>query len=104
MPRFTVRRMMVAIVVVAVGLGAYETWCRWSSHRRLCLEKVAMHEWAGDMFCARIHNNAPAFYPTEAALSWAYRRIDYHDSLAAKYRQAAGRPWRPVAPDPPEPK
>jgi hypothetical protein len=47
MPRFTVRRMMVALLVVAVGLGAYETWCRWSSHRRLCLEKVAMHEWAG---------------------------------------------------------
>lgn len=30
-------------------------------------------------------------------------RIEYHDEMALKYRRAAERPWRPVAPDPPEP-
>ncbi|HEV3263750.1 MAG TPA: hypothetical protein VG013_43345, partial [Gemmataceae bacterium] len=28
----------------------------------------------------------------------------YHAEMAQKYKLAASRPWRPIAPDPPEPK
>lgn len=33
----------------------------------------------------------------------ALKRINYHHELHVKYAEAATQPWRPVAPDPPEP-
>jgi hypothetical protein len=32
-----------------------------------------------------------------------HKRVDYHESLASKYKQAARSPWLPVEPDPPQP-
>jgi hypothetical protein len=101
--RFTVRTVMVAVAVVAIGLGVYDTGCRWTSHRKRCLKAVAAHEWAAEMFRGRLHNNASAFYPTEADLRWAKLRAEYHERMARRWAQAATRPWEPVAPDPPEP-
>jgi hypothetical protein len=65
--------------------------------------KVAVHEWAGDTFRARIRNNAAAFYPTKAQFGWANRRIAYHERMARRWAQAANRPWQTETPDPPEP-
>ncbi len=31
------------------------------------------------------------------------RKIGYHAAMARKYEHAAGYPWLPVEPDPPEP-
>jgi hypothetical protein len=101
--RFTVRRLMAAVAAVAVGLASYEAGRRWSSHRRRCLTAVAGHQWAAEMFRARLRNNASAFYPTAADLRWANRRAEYHERMERKWAQAATRPWESVAPDPPEP-
>jgi hypothetical protein len=38
------------------------------------------------------------------AMVKARRRQSYYRTLSIKYYAAANRPWRPVAPDPPEPK
>jgi hypothetical protein len=96
--RFTVRRLMLV-----VALGAYDTGCRWFSHRQRCLEMTAMHKWASDTFRGRMRNNAPAFYPTEADRRWANRRAEYHERMALRWTRAAAHPWLPVEPDPPEP-
>jgi hypothetical protein len=101
--RLTVRRLMVAVAAVAVGLASYQAGRRWSLHRGRCLKAVAMHEWAAETFRGRLRNNAAAFYPTEADLRWAHRRAEYHERMARRWAQVVTRPWAAVAPDPPEP-
>ena len=94
--RFTVRRMMVAVAVVALVLGgvlrALDLARRSAEYRRKATE-AEKHEKRLVSYSKR--------YPERAkrlrALSgdWA--------SVKEKYHRAARYPWLPVAPDPPEP-
>jgi hypothetical protein len=91
--RFTVRRMMVAVAMLAallaIGAGLQRRQARFerlfSYHRGL----------AGPMI---IHSFDPGS-PTSKTASGRW-----HWDLSMKYADAARRPWLPVAPDPPEPK
>jgi hypothetical protein len=96
--RFTVRRLMIALVLVALVLWAEAMRRRTASFR----QGAAVNAWAADTFEARLRN-ADAFYPREEDLRWALRRLDYHTQLRRKYERAASRPWLFVAPDPPAP-
>ena len=81
-PRFTVRRLMVAVAIVATVMapGAI-LWRRSADLARR----------------GREHDRRAA----ECASTYL---SGYHERLAEKYATAARRPWLPVEPDPPEPK
>ena len=85
--RFTIRRMLVAIAVVAVYLG----WSRWMERRSerfraLWIEHINK---VGEI-------SSPKPSPREVQ---GY----YHLKMGEKYKSAMNRPWLPVEPDPPEP-
>jgi hypothetical protein len=76
-PRFTVRRLMVAVAIVALPIGL---WGRSMAFARIAREHAAREKDFADA-----------------------RASSYHWNLAVKYERAAMYPWLPVAPDPPEP-
>jgi hypothetical protein len=88
-PRFTVRRLMIAVAIAALALGLVE-WigCRSATFRL----KAREHE---RTFKTLIGPNT--MFPVSPA-------TDHHRLMAEKYRLAARSPWLPVEPDPPEPK
>ena len=80
-PRFTVRRMMVAVAIGGVVSGV--------------LTRAARFQQLSDYHRSRIILISP---PDPRV----YRTL-YHMELANKYYYAARHPWLPVTPDPPEP-
>ena len=119
--RFTVRRMMVAVAVVAVALTLDTMRNRAFTFRRIA-EK---HAWREDAFRSGaraildyqrrlrigelgefeprpVHPDKPNMSFDEMAED-SEQRAGYYARLVAKYRRAARHPWLPVAPDPPEP-
>lgn len=119
--RFTVRRMMVAVAVVAMGLGTHAQLARWNQLARLYQIRalrlgrfVALFRERGDMsheqwvaHCRAVDERNRRGPPTwglaepygeEPAV--ARRHADYLDLLRKKYQRAASEPWWPVDPDP----
>ena len=91
-PRPTIRRLMVAVAVVAVVLALFEWMGRRGRHfGRLAYENRTQAE-LNEVSWAVGNRNLP--YRTLAA----HRR-----KLQEKYERAARYPWLTVAPDPPEP-
>ena len=86
--RFTVRRLMVAVAIVGVGLG-------WLLERRSASLRREAARHAGDGALVSLE---------EMYNPWTEAGKDHHRAMTEKYRQAAHYPWLPVAPDPPEPK
>ncbi len=108
--RFTVRRLMVVVAVVALAFGIVRLWAL----RQLYLQKAAEH--AG--FRAYVLNSPdsirhwefrwtdqrmgqPASYPWPAGPPFVPAITKYHDDMRIKYERAARYPWLPVEPDPP---
>ena len=89
-PRFriTVRRLMVAEVIVAGAL----TLATWAERRRAAFVLEASTHEATWM---KLAPDGP-----ELGLP---PRMAYHAAMAKKYRRAADNPWLPVWSDPPEP-
>ena len=91
-PRFTVRRLMIAVAVVAVLLGVVVGLKRRSDRfRAIALRYAAKHK------------EDRMAYDVVADEGRFLRRYDYHLSMQRKYEMATERPWLPVPPDPPEP-
>jgi hypothetical protein len=86
--RFTVRRLMVAVAVVGITLGALAA----------CRSRSARFREIRDRHRAAMIVGFEA--PGEAAPA---ARLDWHRAIERKYEYAARHPWLPVAPDPPEP-
>jgi hypothetical protein len=120
--RFTVRWIMVAVAVVAVGLGVRAQLARWHQLkwsyeiRALRLGRsVAYFRARGDMshedwvaHCQAVdkrnRSGPPSWgwaepYGEEPAV--ARRHADYLELLRKKYQRAARQPWWSVEPDPP---
>jgi hypothetical protein len=90
--RFTVRRLMVAVAVVGVMLGAWG----WLERRRARFEE-RMQFWYHQV-------EHPAYSdPKWHGSVTLSPRDKLRARLAEKYRRAARYPFLPVAPDPPEP-
>jgi hypothetical protein len=85
-PRFTVRRLMVAVAITAVAI--YMGLVAWR------IETYAMRADAH----ARHLNSGHSFKHDSTDL------IQWHERMRLKYENAARNSWLPVAPDPPEPK
>ncbi len=93
--RFTVRRMMVAVAVVAVVLFFAIELPRMSRRARLYDLKARLNE-RNIVLYEHWRPDQPGFEVARARAGWCR-------NLAAKYRHAARHPFLPVAADPPEP-
>src|SRR5258708_7504901 len=87
-PRFAIRRMMIAVGIVAVTLGIF-------AERRARFRRIAAAH--------RAEGDAVGVGPF-AHVGYKALRAQFNWSLARKYEYAANHPWLPVAPDPPVPK
>jgi hypothetical protein len=84
LPRFTTRRMMVVVAIVAISMAATFRWYDLHS-------KAKAYAWWA------------AISPMNFKGSKGERMAAYYTLLRVKYERAARYPWLPVAPDPPEP-
>jgi hypothetical protein len=103
--RFTIRRMMVVVAIVAVicGGGSY-AWRREQLRRRLegYHWKISHHsQMERSSITAIVESNVPTGPDELARLNSV--RTAYHASMRRKYQRAAVRPWQGIEPDPPEP-
>jgi hypothetical protein len=127
--RFTVRRLMIAVAIVALILGAELTRRRSVQFRLLARSYAAAAEFDGlilgggtttfGLHDGQIRENRGGSsiriladegtieFTIDAALAYdadrLRRRAEYHGLLRRKYDRAARHPWLPVEPVPPEP-
>jgi hypothetical protein len=83
-PRFTVRRLMITVAIVALLVGVFAEM----RHRQRKFGRIAMIHW---------------FKALADANSTNERKQNFHTHMWVKYQRAADYPWLPVWPDPPEP-
>jgi hypothetical protein len=111
--RFTVRRMMVAVAVVAIISGSVQLWRlrrlyqdRASGYASMALRYVSTPEEAAywEARWTRQREGRPAEYPWPAGPPFVPAIVAHYRSLQAKYEHAARYPWLTVVPDTPEPK
>ncbi len=104
--RFTVRRMMVAVAIVAALIWGEQTRRRRSYFRgraTICRTNAAEFARAyttGQMSIFRTKPSGPRIATTRPLVrEWAI----YYDRLWKKYERASRYPWEYVPPDPPPP-
>jgi hypothetical protein len=123
--RFTVRRLMIAVAVVAVllfggmqGRRVYRNYRLYSSHsahygtlEAICLRNLPAHRKQLESILDLTKDEAPgidlqtydSYKHIKDILDRAERRGEYYGRLKIKYERAAHRPWLPVEPDEPRP-
>jgi hypothetical protein len=85
--RFTLRRMMLVVAVVAIHFGL-----------------TAWMERRATQFRALYADHINKVGVVSSPKPWPHEvQGIYHLAMGEKYRVAALRPWLPVEPDPPEP-
>jgi hypothetical protein len=107
-PRFTVRLLMLAVALVALGLGYLTT----RERAAIRLARSAYHaaeaegyrrivaDWGkGEVRLINLTREQ-----AEADVERFKRSAVHHDAMSRKWREAARYPWLPVEPDPPEPR
>jgi hypothetical protein len=98
--RITIARMMAAVAIIALLLGAVAILRHRAHFQRL----ADFHAQAARQIRPeRGGIIGPDGAYTHLALADP-RFANYHQDMAGKYQRAARKPWLPVAPDPPEPK
>ncbi len=108
LPRFTVRRLMLAVAVVAVILGVMGFLARVRTNR-LKLATYHLDQRGGvviESFHVAQNRTIDTYFKPggEKMTDLEVRMFHWHDALAKKYTQAAETYWLPVEPDPPQPK
>jgi hypothetical protein len=83
-PRFTVRRLMVAVAVAGLLIAG---WIEGERRRVRFLAIADDHSWGADSAIGVISRE----------------KMAWHETMEGKYERAARYPWLPVPPDPPEP-
>ncbi len=92
--RFTVRRMMIAVAVVAVGLAVVVGWTR----SVFCLKRAAWH--AVHEARLRADGRMLASHSLLIRANLADSDAAEHARLRARYQYVASRPWEPLPDDP----
>jgi len=99
--RFTLRSMMVAVALVAVGLGVCRKWqirVDRLDDARLCATRARVNRaWMGS------DGPHPTKWSPDGNWHEARRRAYYWDKMRRKYERAAAYPWFSIEPDPPPP-
>jgi hypothetical protein len=96
--RFTVRRMMVAVAVIAILIEGVSLWqraalYRWKVRHHAMMERSSV--------IAVVEGPKAADNAELARLSEVWST--YHAAMKQKYEYAVTRPWIYVPPDPPQP-
>lgn len=100
-PRFTVRRLMITIAILAIGLGAI----KWVVAMRV--RSAAYQRWAYEFMLTTVRHGSAV---RTADGRWVNihendrLRDDWAWRLAAKYRRLSYYPWLEAEPDPPLPR
>jgi hypothetical protein len=113
-PRFTIRRLMVVVAVVATMLTAEKMRRAWWERSLKAAEYAAeAKSWSEDaskverMMVKPRSRSDPASRQRLADLDGVARNYRDHErsyrELASKYTRAAARPWLPIEHDPPDP-
>jgi hypothetical protein len=107
--RFTVRRLMVAMAIVALLLGGGILGRRSLDYRRLAafheqMEQRKERAVRGIEILARAANDPADAAAARRDAAYEAQIGRHHAALKAKYLRAASRPWLPVPPDPPPPR
>ena len=88
--RFTVRRMMAVVALVALGFASPSLKRQWSDWGREYEAEAVRYRWF-------------AWDRRQGGSDLDRRKAAYYDRMAEKYERAARYPWLSVPPDPPEP-
>jgi hypothetical protein len=96
-PSLTIRHLMTATLVVAVGLGL----ASWINRRSADFRLVAARHRQG--YADQAPVPSPYHVGPLVPRPVTQARQAYHWAMYTKYDQAARQSWLPVAPDPPEP-
>ena len=103
--RFTIRRLMVAVAVLAMVIGAIEGLRRrresFEERAKMFAQKVS--DAFNDEQNYRMSHRSSTFAYDPRTTSAYNQLVEHYSALQEKYQQAAARPWLPVAPDAPEP-
>lgn len=102
-PRFTVRRMMAVVALVAIGLGTTDLWQRWRTYRHLAwvYEYRETKRLWGIESATEAMRRSPANKEVFTDLIAEDRQaVEYLARLKTKYRRAGSRPWIAVPPRP----
>jgi hypothetical protein len=103
--RFSVRNLMVAVVVVALIVGSIQAIERVNLSRRY-QQKARNHGSRARAFSTAFSEmklNPEASREQRATFDELRRVIDHNVQLGKKYTHAATYPWLSLEPDPPEP-
>lgn len=84
--RFTVRRMMVAVALMAFLLWTVKLSAEYTRRAQ------SFSSWLGEPKSAE--TGRPRYFA----------KLQHYAEMERKYRRAAWFPWAPVPPDPPEPR
>ncbi len=102
MPRMTTRRLMVAVAVVAVLIGAELMRQRWV----ICRRRAAYHAYEGWRLArnGEVQLSGAARNPAMRAVllfdAERYRKgTAWHTAREAENRRVVWRPWEPIPPD-----
>jgi hypothetical protein len=110
MPQFTIRRLMVLVMIAGLALGAESMRRRSHAYRARaaqCGQWVAVNKAMIGSIALGGTNPGVSAQETrrriEAEEKSARRRAEHYQRLESKYERAARYPWLPVEPDPPMP-
>jgi len=107
--RYTLRRIMVVVAVLAIVLGALETYRR----RIRRLDSLATYHWSqiASVLYRQIGTDGKMTYTLAGVdhqgrpLTAGQREIDrWHEAMYQKFLRALRQPWRNVPPGPPPPR
>lgn len=90
--RFTVRRMMIAVAIVAAMMG----WFALQRRAERFQQRAALH--------GREAEEIQDYREMGIDEPLLNKRLAYHTEMRRKYDRGVLYPWLPMAPDPPEPK
>jgi len=101
-PRFTVRRLMITVGIVAVILGL----AVWGEKRRARFRELAAKHYDQGMRWFVLFPGGDSEDQRRMMRLYEERvgpSVEHHASLRDKYERATRYPWLPVGPDPPAP-
>lgn len=96
--RITVRRLMAAVVAVAVIIWGFQVWRRAEFYRW----KTRYHDRMYRSRVIHVAEGSKVADPDELA-ELTRRWVAYHSDLRDKYEIASRKPWASVPPDPETP-
>jgi hypothetical protein len=95
LPRFTVRRILIAVAIVGVMLALM----KWIERRREAFRRELVnhqYKWISEKYKWRSTSANPDKQLPPA-------RCRYEEEMVKRYTYAVQYPWMPVMPDPPAP-